>query len=84
MDLHFRKTHGHYVVFNREKDGAHTHIRSHKTCVKLINMLERLILPDSEYLIESARRLLKKHEFDKLRPKRRKQRYYNSNGKKVG
>ena len=77
IDLHIKKTHGHYVVYNTEKDKAHTHIRSAKTARKLISLLERGILPDSPFLIESARRLLTIDEFMKLKEHKKKQHYIN-------
>ena len=81
MDLHFKKHRDHYICYNTQKEGGHTHIKTHKTCVKLIKLLENRVLPESLYLIESAKRLLKKHEFDKLRPKNRKQKYVNRGGR---
>ena len=58
-----------YVVYrvgnNKEK---HSHICSEDTCYALIRMIQRGVMPHSQYLIESCRYLLSKKEFRRLKP----------------
>ena len=79
MDLHFKKVRSGHIVYNRDKKKSHSHIRRPLTCIKLIKLLERYEKPHSPYLLESARRLLTKDEFNRLRERNKKERYININ-----
>ena len=80
--LRHKKVHKGYVVYDDNKGKEHTHIRTEKTCLYLIWCIENNIMPECDYLKESARRMLKLGEYEKLRVKRRKDYYVNVNGKR--
>ena len=45
----------------------HSHLSSLQGAIQLIRLLDQGLMPSSEYLKESARRLLKEKEFNRLR-----------------
>lgn len=55
----------------------HAHIKTKRTCDKLIKLIKSNKLPMSEYLQGSCKRLLTDEEYARLRPF--KQMYYNVN-----
>ena len=73
-----------WIVYNTHKKGSHTHFYTEDACKDIICLLEKGILPSNEYFLESAKRLLAESEFKKLGKKKKKPRYYNRGGRKVG
>lgn len=53
----------------------HSHLSSKQGCRQLINFIKKGVLPKSEWLIGSCRRLLTEHEFQRL--KKPKDKYIN-------
>ena len=71
-----------YIVIR--KDGAyrqHAHLSTLDGCRKLIQLIERGLLPKNTYLQGSCRRLLTEQEYNSL--KKPKQKYYNSKNRRV-
>lgn len=58
-----------YVIVrkNTTNYSQHSHLSSLNGAMRLIKLLDEGLLPQSEYLKESARRLLKEQEFTKLK-----------------
>lgn len=58
-----------YVIVrkNTTNYSQHSHLSSLNGAIRLIKLLDEGLLPQSEYLKESARRLLKEQEFTKLK-----------------
>jgi len=71
-----------YVV--KRKNGKyeeHAHLKTMNGCRQLLYYIKKGMLPKSEYLQGSCRRLLTTEEYDRL--KKPKDRYYNRGGRKV-
>ena len=73
-NLRFKSVSDGHLVYTRH---GHTHIVNDHVCNLFISLLKRGILPNSPYLIESARRVLSKESFEKLVPQKKKDKYYN-------
>lgn len=62
-----------YVVVNTEGVyKQHSHHQNRRSAEKLIILLQKGLMPKSEYLKVSAKRLLGEEDFNKLRGKRKK------------
>lgn len=62
-----------WIVYNEELEYKnHAHLRSGHTCRRLIKLLNKNIMPESQYLRGSAKRLLTENEFNKLKIKEKK------------
>ena len=77
------KTSSDFLVRNNELDYSH-HSHFHKLgCAKkCIQLIDQRVLPQSEYVKESIRRLITEEEFDQLRQDK-KRTYYNVQGGKA-
>lgn len=68
IDLIIKKTRRDWIVVNK-KYGTHTHFKSKWGCKVIIHLIKNGIEPESDYFIESKRRLIEHKEY--------KQRYVN-------
>ena len=66
-----------FLVYRIDVEGRHSHVSSKEIAMVLINSLTNGYMPSSDYLKRSARKLLTDKEFEKLRPYKKKQNYYN-------
>ncbi len=83
MNLHFKEVKDGYIVY-RDGTRKHTHFKSKHGARKFIYLMDKSLLPQSPYFVESAKRVLTEEEFNKLKI-RRKQKYHNVNrGVKYG
>lgn len=63
-DFKIRKYRDHYVLFNRKsKSGGHTHIHTRSTCHVLVRLVCKKIIPESDYLKESAMRISRDEKY---------------------
>lgn len=77
MNLHVKKVHcGGYIIINTDNN-THTHVKSKSTAKSFIAWLRNGVKPESEYLVNSARKILTEEEFKRL--KKKKEKYININ-----
>lgn len=58
---------------------GHSHFKNVKTANKCRRLIEKGIYPNNRYFQESCKRLLSKEDFERLRLKRKKEKYINVN-----
>lgn len=58
---------------------GHSHFKNKKTANKCRCLIEKGIYPNNKYFQESCRRLLSKEDLERLRQKRKKDKYININ-----
>lgn len=74
-----------FILINTEGEYKnHAHLKAEKTCMMLIRLIERKIVPKSSYLRESCRRLTLDTEYkEKIERKQAKDKekpaYFNAN-----
>lgn len=81
MEFSIKKdgTRGYVLIRNNFPREFHAHIKTKNGCRQLLHYIDKKLLPKSEYLQGSARRLLTDAEYQRL--KESKQRYYNHSKK---
>jgi hypothetical protein len=83
-DFSIHKVHDGWIVKrNNGQPQQHSHFTSKTGCVKLIRLLNKGLMPKSDYLKTSAQRILTDEEYAMLRTKEH-QSYYNRNAKQFG
>lgn len=75
--LKYKEVRDGYIVYRKDTE-KHTHFKSKNGARKFLYLMNKNLLPQSPYFVESARRLLTEEEFNKLKT-RRKQKYCNVN-----
>lgn len=58
-----------YVIVRKYSSSytEHSHLSSLQGAIQLIRLIDHGLMPDSDYLKESARRILKEKEFNRLK-----------------
>ena len=77
MSLHFKEVKDGYIVYRKGSE-KHTHFSSKHGARKFLYLMNKGLLPNSPYFVESARRVLTEDEFNNLKVKH-KQKYHNVN-----
>jgi len=77
LSLHYKEVKDGYIVYRKGTE-KHTHFNSKHGARKFLYLMNKNLLPQSPYFVESARRVLTEEEFKKLKI-RRKQKYCNVN-----
>ncbi len=67
-----------YILYDDRGGGRHSHFFNRRAARRCLTYINKGILPDQPYFVESCRRLLPKKEFERLRPQRKKEKYFNS------
>lgn len=63
-DFNIKKSRGQYVLYNRKSTkGAHTHIKTKRTCHMLVDWVCNKIIPKSNYLKVSAMRISRDEKY---------------------
>ena len=79
MHLSYKKVKEGWIVTRKlDNKELHSHLNSKGGCLTLIRLIKQNKMPKSDYLKESARRLLTSKEYEKLST-RTKQKYVNVN-----
>lgn len=77
--------HGEYVLVNiKGENSNHTHITNKGTCKLLIDLVVKQVVPNSNYLRTSAKRISRNPKYIqkiniKIEKDKNKQKYFNSN-----
>ena len=77
--IKLKKVRNGYILYSLSKKGAHSHFFNRRAARKCQTFINKGILPSKPYFIESCRRLLSRKEFERLRPRKKKPRYFNVN-----
>lgn len=81
MDLRIKKVRNGYILYDAKGERRHSHFTSYnkaRTCLSFIN---KNVMPNNTYYIESCHRLLSRKEMARLN---KKQRYHNiQNGARI-
>lgn len=67
-----------YILYDASGGGKHSHFFNRGAARRCLICINKGILPDQPYFVESCRRLLSKKEFERLRPQKKKEKYFNS------
>lgn len=66
-----------WILYDDTGNGRHSHFRNKKSAKECLTLIKKRQLPEKPYYVESCRRLLSNKEFERLRARKEKQRYYN-------
>ena len=77
--IKLKKVRNGYILYSLSKKGAHSHFYNRRAARKCQTFINKGILPSKPYFIESCRRLLSRKEFERLRSRKKKPRYFNMN-----
>lgn len=77
-NIKIKKVKNGYILYDVRGGGNHSHFFNRRAARRCLTYINKGILPDQPYFVESCRRLLSKKEFERLRPQRKKERYFNS------
>ena len=75
LSLELRE-HG-WMLFREDNRDRHGHFKTHGEAKRVMDCINRGVLPHSEYYRESCRRLLTDEEYEALTPKHEKPMYFN-------
>ena len=67
-----------YILYDACGGGNHSHFFNRRAARRCLTYINKGVLPDQPYFVESCRRLLSKKEFERLRPQKKKAKYFNS------
>lgn len=65
-----------FILYSKE---GHSHFKNKKAAIRCRCLINKGILPNQPYFVESCRRLLSKKEFQRLENKKEKEHYININ-----
>lgn len=74
--IKLKKVKNGYILYS---EYGHSHFKNKKTANRCKCLINKGILPNQPYFVESCKRLLSKKEFIKLHSKKKKDKYYNVN-----
>lgn len=75
--IKIKKVKNGYILYRVNGNGAHSHFFNRRAARRCLTYINKGILPDKPYFIESCHRLLSKKEFERLRPRKKKDDYFN-------
>ena len=66
-----------YILDDACGGGKHSHFFNRRAARRCLTYINKGILPDQPYFVESCRRLLSKKEFKRLRHQKKKEKYWD-------